>query len=78
MPEENDTKAEKTAGTSNERQRWLQGPTCFIGEAEGDHLVGDAADIPHRGDAAVIRVVLRAQVLQLQDLCLSLCVQERA
>lgn len=53
-------------------------PTCFIRESEGHHLVRDAADIPHRGDAAVIRVVLRSEVLQLQDLRFSLRVQERA
>lgn len=46
--------------------------TGFVGEAEGDHFIRDAADIPHRGDAAVVGVVLRSQVLQLQDLGFSL------
>lgn len=62
-----------TQTCNTERQR----PTCLVREPEGHHLVRDAADIPHRGDAAVIRVVLRSEVLQLQDLCFSLRMQER-
>lgn len=46
--------------------------TCLVGEAEDHAAVGDAADVPHRGDAAVVGVVLRPQVLQLQNLRLSL------
>lgn len=53
-------------------------PTRFVRESEGHHLVGNAADIPHRGDAAVIRVVLRSEVLQLQDLRFPLQEQEKA
>lgn len=42
--------------------------TCLIGESEDDAAIRDAAHISDGGDAAVVGVVLRTQVLQLQYL----------
>lgn len=46
--------------------------TCPVGEREDHAAIGDPAHVPDRGDAAVVGVVLRTQVLQLQYLCLPL------
>lgn len=42
--------------------------TCPVSEREDHAAIGDPAHIPDRGDAAVVGVVLRTQVLQLQNL----------
>lgn len=42
--------------------------TCLIGESEDHAAVRDPTHVSHRGDAAVVGVVLRTQVLQLQNL----------
>lgn len=44
------------------------GSTCLVGESEDHAAVGDAAHISDGGHAAVVGVVLRTQVLQLQNL----------
>lgn len=59
----------------NEMRLWYM--TCFIGESEDDPTVRNAAHVPDRGDAAVVRVVFRPQVLQLQDLCFPLQLRVR-
>lgn len=46
--------------------------TCFICEPEQDVFVRDAAHVAHGGNAAVVGIILRPQVLQLQDLRLPL------
>lgn len=50
--------------------RWS--PTGPVGESEDHAAIGDPAHVPDRGDAAVVGVVLRTQVLQLQNLCFPL------
>lgn len=47
-------------------------PTCLVGEFEDDVSVGNATDVPNGSDAAVVGIVLRTKVLQLQDLRLPL------
>lgn len=51
--------------------------TCFIGQSEDDPAVWNAAHVAYGGDAAVVSVVLRPQVLQLQDLSLPLQLRAR-
>lgn len=51
--------------------------TCFIGEAEDDPMVRNAAHAPDGGDATVVSVVFGPQVLQLQDLCFPLQLRVR-
>lgn len=46
--------------------------TCLIGESEDNAAVRNPTHISDRGDAAVVGVILRTQVLQLQDLCFPL------
>lgn len=46
--------------------------TSLIGESEDNTAVRDSTHISDGGDAAVVCVVLRTQVLQLQNLCFPL------
>lgn len=46
--------------------------TCFVGKLEHDVLIGNAADVANGRDARVVGIVLRSEVLQLQDLRLPL------
>lgn len=46
--------------------------TRLIGKSEDNTAVRDPTHISDRCDAAVVRVVLRTQVLQLQNLCFPL------
>lgn len=46
--------------------------TCPVAQSEVGALVFDATDVPDGGEAGVVGVILRPQILQLQNLCLSL------
>lgn len=46
--------------------------TCLICESEDNTAIRDPTHIPDGGDAAVVGIVLRTQVLQLQNLCFPL------
>lgn len=46
--------------------------TCLVGESEDYAPIRDPTHVSDRGNAAVVGVVLRTQVLQLQDFCFPL------
>lgn len=46
--------------------------TCPVAQSKVGALVFNATDVPDGGEAGVVGVILRPQILQLQDLCLSL------
>lgn len=46
--------------------------TCPVAQSEVGALVFNATDVPDGGEAGVVGVILRTQILQLQNLCLSL------